>query len=308
MRILVSGAHGLLGRHLVSFLEKKGQDVICLLREQESRAVEKGQAFMDRTFVIWDPLRGHIDLSSLERFDAVVHLAGKSIAEKRWTKRVKKVLFQSRCRDTWLLCQALSRVKSKPKVLITASAVGYYGDRGEEELDESAGPGKNFLADLCVHWERATEVLEHNGTRVVHARFGVILSKEGGMLKKVAEPFRKGVGAVLGTGQQWMSWIGIDDAVRALQFLLDNSQLKGAINVCSNEPVRNREFAELLAKAFHRKVFLRLPAPLLQLFLGEMAKDMLLASTKAIPLRLLNSGFKLLQPNLQQLFQAFAWN
>jgi uncharacterized protein len=303
MRILISGATGLLGGHLVPFLEKKGHEVVRLLRKHERTTLEKGQ-----TFIAWDPSSDHIDLSSLERFDGVIHLAGKSIVEKRWSKQIKRELFQSRCRDTWLLCQALSRVQAKPKVLITASAVGYYGDRGEEELDESASPGKDFLADLCVHWERATDALEHNGTRVLHARFGVILSEKGGMLGKAAAPFRMGLGAVLGTGQQWMSWIGVDDAVRALQFLLRDSQLKGAINVCSSEPVRNREFAELLAKAFHRRVFLRLPAPLLRLFLGEAADALLLASTKAIPARLLNSGFELLQPNLQQLFQAFAWN
>ncbi len=299
MRILISGAGGLIGRCLDMSLEKEGHEVVRLIRAN-------GKSY--KRSVVWDPSVDQIDLSALENFDCVFHLAGKNTTEKRWTDQVKKGLFQSRCRDTWLLCQAFNRTKTKPKIVITASAIGYYGDRGDDELDESASQGKGFLADLCAHWERATEVIEHNGTRVVHARFGVIMTPEGGMLGKLKLPFRLGLGAVLGSGQQWMSWVSIDDAIRALKFMMEAVHLSGPVNICTPAPVRNEEFTYLLAKALHRKAYLRIPRAILRLLLGEIAEEMLLSSTKATPAKLLHTGFCFEHPSLQQLFRVFGWN
>jgi len=315
MRILVSGASGLVGRSLIAFLEKETHEVVRLIRadgkpgkrpphNNEEAELCKG---LGKGLVVWDPSSDQIELHALENFDCVFHLAGKNIVGKRWTKRFKEGLFQSRCRDTWLLSQAFARVKTRPKIIITASAVGYYGDRGDEELDENAIQGKGFLADLCAHWERATDVVEHNGTRVVHARFGVIMSPDGGMLNKFKTPFRLGLGAIMGSGQQWMSWAGINDTVRALNHMMCNSQLKGPVNVCTAAPIRNEGFTHLLAGTLHRRAFLRIPRGVLRLLLGEVAETMLLSSTKALPVKLLKSGFLFEQPNVQQLFQAFGW-
>ncbi|MBS3903103.1 MAG: TIGR01777 family oxidoreductase [Anaplasmataceae bacterium] len=299
VKILVSGAHGLLGRHLIPELHKIGHEVVQLVREAGTPS---------QGVVRWDPLNGQIDPQTLEGFDVVIHLAGKNISTQRWTASVKKDLFQSRCRDTWLLAQGLSRVSSPPKVLLTASAVGFYGNQGEEWVDENSSAGEGFLADLCVHWERATEVIVQNGTRVVHTRFGSLFHPDGGMIARLKGPFRLGVGAILGTGQQWMSWISLHDAVRAIQHVLRTSTLRGGVNVCTEHPARNEEFTRAFAAALHRKAYLRIPAFFLKGVFGEIANELLLTSIRARPRKLLESGFQFDQPNLESLFQAFAWN
>ncbi len=293
MRILVSGSTGLIGRHLVIFLENLGHQVVRLVRSQRLPTQDE---------IVWNPASGIVDPQAFVGIEAVIHLAGENIAARRWTKEVKNELFRSRCRDTWLLCQALGRLKIPPKVVITASAIGYYGDRGEESLDESMGVGKGFLADLCDHWERATEVIEQNGTRVAHSRFGAVMTMEGGMLRKLATSFRLGLGATLGNGKQWLCWVGIEDVISALYHILTDSRLRGPVNVCTEHPLRNEDFTRLFAKALHRKAFLRIPAPVLRLLFGDLANEGFLASAKALPKRLLSTGFTFKQPYFEQLF------
>lgn len=288
MRILVSGASGLLGTNLVSFLRAGGHEVARLVR-RPSRAPDA---------ILWNPENGTVSPEALEGFNAIIHLAGTNIAGKRWSSSRKKELFQSRCRDTWLLAHALSHLKTPPAVFISASAVGFYGDRGESELSEESEAGKGFLADLCQHWERTSEVLEECGARVVHTRLGAVIAPEGGMLQRLLPLFRLGLGAVLGKGDQWMSWIAIDDAVDAFYHVLMTPLLRGAVNFTAPQSIRNREFGQSLAKACNRPFFLRLPAPLLRVALGEMADELLLASARALPNKLTKTGFVFRNPDL----------
>lgn len=300
MRILVSGASGFIGKRLVDFLRGENHAVFRLVRAQ---GCDKRVVASD--CLTWDPENGQVSPHGFEGFDAIVHLAGKNPAERRWTKKVKKELFQSRCRDTWLLAQALSRTKKPPSIFITASAVGYYGNRGEEILDENAKKGEGFLADLCDHWERATEVFkDFPQTRVIHARFGAVLAPQGGLLSKISPLFKGGLGTVLGSGQQWMSWIGLEDLVRAIHHILVSPSLEGPVNLCTEIPARNEEFCQLLAGLYHRKCHLKVPGFVLKIALGEIADEMLLSSTRAFPAKLKASGFAYRYPTLPQLFQA----
>jgi uncharacterized protein (TIGR01777 family) len=298
VKVLVSGSLGFIGRRLVDFLRENGHGVFRLVRAQ-------GIASSDS--IVWDPESGQIAPHAFDGFDAVIHLAGKNLTDKRWTKSVKQEIFLSRCRDTWLLAQGISRAKSMPKIVITASAVGYYGDCGEEVVDENSPKGEGFLSDVCDHWERAAEVLVSQ-TRVVHTRFGVVLAPHGGMFAKIAPIFRNGLGAVLGNGKQWMSWIGLEDLIRAIDHILNHATLNGPVNVCTDNPIRNEEFCYQLAQLFQRKCVFRAPAFMLKLLLGEIAKEMLLSSTRVAPTKLQKSGFSYLSSTLPQLFQAFGYN
>jgi len=276
-RILVTGSSGFIGRSLVPFLQSKGNEVSRLLRKNGGD-------------LSWNPEKGEVHPGQLEGFDAVVHLAGDNIASGRWTKRKKESIFLSRCRDTWLLSQALSRLKNRPKVFFSASAVGFYGDRGEEILTEESAAGSGFLPDVCLKWEAASRSLEASGVRVVHARFGAVLSPEGGMLKRVLPLFRWGLGGRLGSGKQWMSWIALSDLVRAIDFVLRQGGA-GVYNFTAPEPVTNSAFTKALAKALHRPAVLPVPACMLRLALGEMANELLLASARVLPKRLEKEGF-----------------
>ncbi len=290
MRILVSGSSGLIGSHLVKYLRAGGHEIVRLVRKPS----------IAPDVLVWHPEKGSIDAEMFEGFDVVIHLAGSNIAAKRWTKSQKKVLFQSRCRDTWLLAHVLARVKKPPALFLSASAVGFYGDRGDERITEASGQGTGFLADLCRHWEAASDVLRTCGTRVVHARFGAVLSPAGGTLKKLLPKFRLGLGATLGTGEQWFSWIAVDDAVRALYHILMAPEIQGAVNITAPGSLSNRDFSLALAKACHKKLFLRLPALFLRLALGEIADEALLASVRVFPEKLLNTGFVFTMPEIEQ--------
>lgn len=248
--------------------------------------------------ILWNPCLEEIPLKQLEGFDAVFHLAGKNIAEGRWTKKRRNEIFLSRSRDTWLLSRAIARLKKPPKFFFAPSAVGFYGDRGEEILTEESCIGKGFLSSVCLKWEEATVALEQEGIRVVHGRLGAVLSPSGGMLHKILPLFRRGLGSRLGNGKQWMSWISLIDAVRTLEFLLLNSQLKGTFNLVAPHPVRNEEFTKLLAQSVGKQPFLPLPASFLKLVLGDMARELLLASARVLPRRLEQSGFTFKNPNL----------
>lgn len=281
-KILVSGTSGLIGRALVSFLRAQGHLVFSLVRAHSR---------MGPSAVYWDPSSDTWDKSGLEGFDAVIHLAGENIAAHRWSKKQKERLFVSRCRDTWLLTQALIRLQKKPKVLITASACGYYGDRKLELLTEKSSKGRGFLADLCERWELATSAATQQGVRVVHARFGLVLSLEGGVLAKMLPLFRLGLGGRLGTGAQLLPWVALEDAIGALYHALVVEELQGPVNICAPHPVSQAAFAKTLGRVLHRPVFLSIPAFMIRVFLGEMADELLLASTNAYPERLLQTGY-----------------
>ena len=284
-KILISGSSGFIGKALMSHL--KEHDIWRLVRSpQPGRSV------------VWNPSREEIPLPDLEGFDAVFHLAGRSIAEGRWTKRRKEEIFLSRSRDTWLLSRALSRLKKPPKFFFSTSAVGFYGNRGDEILTEESCIGKGFLPSVCLKWEEATQALEQEGVRVVHGRLGSVLSSHGGMLSKILPLFRHGFGSRLGRGLQWMSWISLTDAMRAFEFLMLNPKLKGTFNLVSPHPARNKEFTQIIAQYVGKKPFLPIPAFVLKWALGDMARELLLASTRVVPQRLLQSGFTFEYPDL----------
>lgn len=289
MRILLSGSSGFVGSKLKIFLQLCGHEVICLTRRKEE-ASDKA--------IHWDPIHGNFQKEDFEGFDAVIHLAGANLGASRWNKERKEQFFLTRCRDTWLLAQVLCRLYRPPKTLICASAIGFYGDRGIEELTEDSPQGQGFLADLCGKWEKASESIENRGTRVVHARFGAVLGAQGGMLQKMLLPFRLGLGGKIGSGNQVISWIGIDDLLSAIYHVLMNEDLHEAVNMVAPQPVSQKEFAEILSKKVHRPAFCHIPAGILKLALGEMAKEMILSSQKVIPSKLLASGYEFRYPDL----------
>ncbi len=284
-KILITGSSGFIGQALISHLHEHHLWRLV-------RAPETGNA------IHWNPSREEIPLSELEGFDAVFHLAGRNIAEGRWTKRRKEEIFLSRSRDTWLLARAMSRLKKPPRFFFSTSAVGFYGNRGEEVLSEESCIGKGFLPSVCLKWEEATQALEQEGVRVVHGRLGNVISSHGGMLSKVLPFFRRGFGSRLGSGKQWMSWISLADAVRAFEFLMVNPSLKGTFNLTSPYPVRNEDFTKTVAQHVGKKPFLPIPAFILKLALGDMARELLLASARVSPKRLIENGFTFEYPDL----------
>lgn len=283
LRILMSGSNGFIGAHLMLFLQLGGHSVTRLRRAQSSGSVE-GTIF-------WNPEIGDVRNEDFEGFDAIIHLAGETIASMHWTAKKKDKIFQSRCRDTWLLSQVLTRLKKPPNTLISASAVGYYGDRGDEVLSESSSNGQGFLADVCKRWEDATETIGNRGTRVVHPRFGAVLSPNGGILKKMLPAYKWGFGGKLGNGEQFIPWIALDDLLGALYHILFTKELEGAVNCTAPNPVSQKDFSRKLADAVHRPRLGNIPKPLLKAFAGEMAENLLLASQKAMPERLLKTGY-----------------
>jgi uncharacterized protein (TIGR01777 family) len=289
MRILVSGASGLIGSALVRRLAAPIEVIRLVRREPTSDAAE----------IRWDPAAGTIDAHRLEAFDAVVHLAGENIGAGRWTSARKARIRNSRVDGTRMLAQTLAGLARPPKVLVSASAVGFYGNRGDGELDESSSPGEGFLAGVCRDWEAATVPAAEAGIRVVLARFGVVLAREGGALARLLPPFRFGLGGRLGSGRQFMSWVSLEDVVGAIRFLLENESLRGPVNVTSPQPVTNRQFTETLGRVLHRPTVLPAPAFLLRVALGEMADEMLLSSARVLPRRLLDAGYRFSQTDLE---------
>jgi len=281
-RILVTGASGFIGRAIVGHFKKQGYVVNRLVRDVRQKAPDT---------VYWNPMNEEINLDDFEGFHTVIHLAGESVSDERWSDKKKEAIFISRVRHTWLLAHALSRLKRPPKVFFSASATGYYGDRGDEILTEESRKGKGFLSDVCAKWEEASQVLDQMKTRVIRGRFGAVLSPEGGMLKRLLPLFRFGLAGRLGSGNQWMSWIALEDLIGALEFTL-KQDVKGVFNFTSPNPVKNREFTRQLATLMHHRPFLPAPAWLIKLVYGEMGKQLLLSSTRAVPKRLLDKGFQ----------------
>ena len=281
--IVIAGASGLVGQALSAALEQDGHAVRHLVR----RPVRDADAEIE-----WQPAEGRIDAEELNGVDVVINLCGENIAEGRWNAAYKQRLRSSRIDSTSLLARTIATLPHKPRVLCSASAIGFYGVRGEEPLDESSPPGDGFLADLCQDWERANEPAWEAGIRIVQLRIGVVLSAEGGALKKLIGPFRAGLGGVLGSGKQFMSWIALADLVDAIRFVIDNDAIHGAVNVTAPNPATNWQFTKTLGKALGRPTLLPVPAFALRMLVGgQMADEMLLGGAKIYPHKLQEAGF-----------------
>ena len=281
MKLVVTGSSGLIGSALVRSLTADGHEVVKLVRRAPRSADERQ----------WDPSSGELDPALMDAADAVVHLAGAGIGDKRWTDDYQRLILRSRVDGTSTIATAIARCTDLPKVLLSASAVGFYGDTGEEAVDESAAQGDGFLADVVQQWEAATEPAEAAGVRVVHVRTGVVLSADGGALGKVLPLFKLGLGGRLGSGKQWMSWIAIADDIAALRFLLDRADISGAVNITAPEPVRNRDYTKAIGRAVHRPALAIVPATALRAALGGFADEGVLVSQRVLPTRLEDAGF-----------------
>ncbi len=281
MRIGITGSSGLVGTAVRRRLESDGMSVVRIVRS--SRPAEN--------HIVWDPLTGDTDASQWEGLDAVVHLAGENIAKRRWTNTQKARIRASRVEGTRHLCRILTSLERPPSVLVAASAIGYYGDRGDEELDESSPPGEGFLAEVCQEWEAASRVAEEAGIRVVRLRIGVVLARDGGALAAMLRPFRWGLGGRVGSGRQFWSWIELGDLAEICYTALNDTRLAGPVNAVSPHPVRNADFTRTLASVLKRPAIFPLPAWVVRAMLGEMGEELLLASTRVVPRRFLTLSF-----------------
>ena len=289
MKVLITGSSGLIGSALAKSLTSNGHDVIRLLRHSFANDSP-----------VWGPENGVMDLADVGEINAVVHLAGENIADGRWSGSKKNRILNSRVRGTKLLAEYFADSDQKPQVIISASAVGFYGDRGTEIVDEESNAGKSFLANVCVQWEDALNAAVETGIRVVKVRFGIVLSINGGALKKMLLPFKIGAGGVIGSGKQYMSWVSIDDAVEMIQFAITNDLIQGPINFVTPNAISNRKFTRTFGQVLHRPTIFPLPAFAIRIALGEMADELLLNSTRVFPKKLVESGYKFLQPELSQ--------
>jgi uncharacterized protein (TIGR01777 family) len=290
-RIAISGATGLVGRQLLPLLSVLGHQTFTLQRGAAPSASPS-------TIAAWSEDQANA-CRELEGLDAVVHLAGKPISDQRWSAKVKQEIRRSRVELTRTLCERLAKLERKPQTFVCASAIGYYGDRSDEVLDERASPGSGFLADVAQEWEAACRPAEDAGIRVVHARLGVVLSPQGGALAKLLGPAGWGLGGPVGHGNQYWSWVALDDVLGAIYWMLANERLRGPVNVTAPQPVTSREFATVLGTVLHRPAVLPTPAVALRLLLGEMADELLLASARVVPRRLLDTGYPFRFPDLE---------
>jgi uncharacterized protein (TIGR01777 family) len=289
MKILITGATGLIGSELQKSFTAKRHEMLLTIRKEPS----------DDTHIQWDADKGFDQPDRLEGIDAVVHLAGESVAGLRWTDEKKQAIRTSRVNGTRSVVDAIGKLRTKPTVMVAASAVGYYGQRGDEELTESSSAGEGFLPAVCKEWEAEARRAEDAGIRTVLLRTGVVLSKDGGALGTMLTPFKLGVGGVIGDGKQWMSWISLDDHISAINFALENESLRGAVNSVSPNPVTNQEFTKMLGDILYRPTFLPLPEFIVSMALGEMGDALLLASTKVLPKRLEAAGFTFAYPDIR---------
>lgn len=287
--ILITGATGLIGTRLTRALETAGRTVLKAVRRPAKNAAE----------VRWVPERAEIDATRLEGIAGVVHLAGANIAGQRWSDSYKQEIRESRVKGTRLIAETLAKLTNKPRVFVCASAIGYYGDRGNEELTEDSPPGEGFLPDVCVAWENACQAARDAGIRTVNTRIGVVLSKDGGALKSMLLPFKLGMGGVVGNGRQYFSWMALDDIVSALEFVLSNDSLYGPVNLVSPQAVTNREYTKTLGKVLGRPTMFPLPAFAARIALGEMADELLLTSNRVLPTKLQAAGFNYAYPDLE---------
>lgn len=294
MKIVVTGSSGLVGSGLVPFL--RAQEV-----HEVRRLVRAPKPNEDRTFH-WDPERGEIDREALEGSDIVIHLSGENVASGYWTAEKKARIRDSRVLSTEFLVETFAKLQSPPKTFLCASATGFYGNRGHEELTEASPAGTGFLSSVCQEWESKASAAEELGMRVAMLRFGIVLSRSGGALKTMLQPFRFGLGGPIGNGEQWMSWIAIDDVYEAIWHVINNPTLKGPVNFVAPDAVTNRTFSRRLGKALHRPSWLPFPAFMARFLLGEMADEMLLLSEKVRPHALIQAGYLFRYPTLEQAF------
>jgi uncharacterized protein (TIGR01777 family) len=288
MKILISGSNGMIGNAFLREAESAGDTIIHLVRPASPATADS---------VVWDISRSALDPASLEGLDAVVHLAGENIAG-RWTAAKKDRIRDSRVLGTSLLCGALAGLKNPPQVLVCASAIGYYGDRGDEILADTAPAGTGFLADTCRDWEAAAEPALQAGIRVVHLRIGVVLDRAGGALAGMLLPFRLGLGGRIGSGRQYMSWVSLGDAVGIFRHALETESLSGPVNAVAPAPVTNGAFTRALGMVLRRPTVFPMPAFAARLAFGEMAEALLLASTRVVPALLQESGYRFLHPDI----------
>ena len=288
MKVAVTGSSGLIGTSLVSFLSKKDIVVSKILRENP-----------EDDDISWKPEDGDWDSAFTGGVDGIVHLAGENIASGKWTRKKKEKIRNSRIEGTTRLCEHILKLPTPPSVLVCASAIGYYGNRGVEFLNEGSSRGSGFLPDVCLGWEEAAESVSKAGIRVVNVRFGIVLSKDGGALAKMMTPFKIGMGGKIGSGTQYMSWVAMDDVTGAIYHTLITESLKGPVNVTAPNPVTNKEFTNTLGEVLKRPAVVPIPAFAAKLAFGEMANDLLLASTKVAPKRLSDSGYKFQYPELE---------
>ncbi len=292
MKIAITGATGLIGSSLSEHLEGKGHDILKL-----SRSKNRGKGF-----VYWNYKSKEIDLESLEGSDAVIHLSGESIAGY-WSKQKKKEIQRSRIEGTNFVVNSILKLKNKPKAFICASAIGFYGDRGDEIVNEQSSHGEGFLAELAKDWENESHILKQQNIRVVNLRIGLVLSTDGGAFKTMLIPFKMGVGGKLGSGKQYMSWVMLEDVINSIEFIIKNKDIHGAVNIVAPTPVTNQQFTKKLGKALCRPTFFTVPSLLLKTLIPDMAKEMILSSTRAVPKKLIDSGYRFSYPNMDNVFK-----
>ena len=295
MKVIVTGSTGLVGQALVRSLMSEGHGVTRLVRggAQTFRAPNS-------VAVNWDPERGQLDAGELEGHDAAVHLAGEPVAEGRWTDEKKRRILESRVKSTRLLAETLAGLKDKPEVLVSASATGFYGDRGAEVLVEESASGEDFLSEVCREWEKAALPASRAGIRVVHTRIGIVLSGEGGALGKMLTPFKLGVGGKVGSGEQYMSWITLDDLIGVIKHAIENEHVRGPVNAVAPNPVTNAEFTKALGHVLGRPTVFAMPAFAARLAFGEMADAVLLAGARVEPARLKETGYQFKHTEIEE--------
>lgn len=285
MKILITGASGLIGKALQESFTAEGYELLLASRKEPK----------DAAHIKWDAETGFADedLPRLEGLDAVIHLAGENIGGGlRWSDEKKKAIRDSRVVGTRTMIEAFDKLRDKPKLFISGSAIGFYGDRGNDEMTEASSAGKTFLSEVCKEWEAESRRAEDLGVRTVLLRTGIVLSKDGGALATMLTPFKLGVGGVVGEGTQWMSWISLDDVVGVINYILDNENIRGAVNLTAPGPVTNEEFTKTLGSVLYRPTILPLPEFAVHMVFGEMGDALLLDSTKVVPKRLLDAGYE----------------
>jgi uncharacterized protein (TIGR01777 family) len=289
MKVLITGASGLIGTALQRSFKEKSYEMLLASRTEAK----------DAEHIQWDVESGFSEAGKLEGVDAIVHLAGESVSGLRWTDDKKKAIRDSRVLGTRSVVETISKLKAKPKVLVAASAIGFYGDRGDDEMTETSSAGDTFLAEVSKDWEAEARRAEDSGIRTVLLRTGIVLSKDGGALGTMLTPFKFGVGGVVGNGKQWMSWISLDDHIRVINYAIENENVRGAVNSVAPNPVTNEEFTKTLGEVLYRPTILPLPAFAVNMVFGEMGDALLLASTRVVPKRLEDAGFQFEYPELK---------
>ena len=290
MKILITGSSGFIGAELLAYLRGRGHEVRRLVRKE---------AQLKEDCILWDPQHHELNPADFEGFDVVINLAGENIMGGRWTPEKKRKIKESRIMGTRILCELISRLQSPPRLLISASAIGFYGNRGDKLVSEDSPPGEGFLSEVCQKWESATESLVKKGIQVVKLRIGIVLSFKGGALGKMLIPFKLGLGGKIGSGRQWMSWISMDDLMGIFLHIIGHSEIQGPVNAVTPNPVTNRAMTKVLGRILHRPTIFPIPAFIVRLIFGEMADEMFLSSTRVVPNVLLQTGYSFLYPDLK---------